>query len=386
MVGEAADRVPKARRGQPLVAIVSLLVGYTVLRTAFWSPLLETVPATLPATLIATPVTEILAASAAPPVRVAPELPSRVRSQLAVSRNPLLARERPSSSRPVAASARSDSGRFGSPYIPNHHLLWLAAMTELPRLVREASAFADEPEPFESGARSAILPFARSASSDRLSGDAWIFARPGKTVSPLAAPGSANYGASQAGAVLRYALAPESRAQPELYGRIAAAIAGPRQQDLALGISARPHPDLPVRLQAEARATRQGERGQAETLLRPSIFATAGLFADHPGTGMITRGYAQAGFVGGKSATAFADGQIVTERRVARFDLGDVAVGAGAWGGVQRGAGRLDIGPSASIALRLAESPARLSADYRFRVAGDARPGSGAALTLSAGF
>ena len=42
--------------------------------------------------------------------------------------------------------------------------------------------------------------------------------------------------------------------------------------------------------------------------------------------------------------------------------------------------------PSASIALRLAESPARLSADYRFRVAGDARPGSGAALTLSAGF
>ena len=186
--------------------------------------------------------------------------------------------------------------------------------------------------------------------------------------------------------MLRYALAPEGRARPELYGRIAAAIAGPKQQDVALGISARPHPDLPVRLHAEARVTRQGEGAQNETLLRPSVFATAGFFANHPDTGTITRGYAQAGFVGGRSGTPFADGQIVTERRVTRFDLGDLAVGAGAWGGVQRGAGRLDIGPSASIALRLAGSPARLSADYRFRVAGDARPGSGAALTLSAGF
>ena len=155
---------------------------------------------------------------------------------------------------------------------------------------------------------------------------------------------------------------------------------------MALGISARPHPDLPVRLHAEARVTRQGEGVQSETLLRPSVFATAGLFAEHLETGITTQGYAQAGFVGGKSGTAFADGQIVTERRVARFDLGDVAVGVGAWGGVQRGAGRLDIGPSASVALRLADSPARLSADYRFRIAGDARPGSGAALTLSAGF
>ena len=132
--------------------------------------------------------------------------------------------------------------------------------------------------------------------------------------------------------------------------------------------------------------TRQGEGARNETLLRPSVFATTGLFADHSDSGMITRGYAQAGFVGGKAATAFADGQIGAERRVARFDLGDVAVGAGAWGGVQRGAGRLDIGPSASLALQLGEAPARLSADYRFRVAGDALPGSGAALTLSAGF
>ncbi|MCH2487899.1 MAG: hypothetical protein MK010_09195, partial [Erythrobacter sp.] len=71
---------------------------------------------------------------------------------------------------------------------------------------------------------------------------------------------------------------------------------------------------------------------------------------------------------------------------LARFDLGEISIGAGAWGGVQRGAGRLDIGPSASVALRLGRSPVWLSADYRFRIAGDAQPGSGAAVTLSTGF
>jgi len=378
--------VTTTRRGQPLVAIVSLLVGYTVLRTAFWSPLLETVPAGLFDTPL-TGTSERLANATASPIGAGPNATSVARSPTAPSRGRMFTGERQAAFTHVLSPARTAPERSGSAYIPGHHLMWLAAMSELPPLVRQASNFAYEPREISGeGTSRPIAPYSRPATEGRLSGDGWVFVRSADAASPSAAPGSANYGASQAGAILRYALAPESRARPELYGRIAAAIAGPRQQDVALGLSARPHPDLPVRLHAEARVTRRGQGAQSETLLRPSVFATAGLFAEHPEIGITTRGYAQAGFVGGKSGTAFADGQIVTERRVARFDLGDVALGAGAWGGVQRGAGRLDIGPSASVALRLADGPARLSADYRFRIAGDARPGSGAALTLSAGF
>jgi len=62
-------------------------------------------------------------------------------------------------------------------------------------------------------------------------------------------------------------------------------------------------------------------------------------------------------------------------------------VGGGVWGGAQKGAARLDIGPSATMTIGLGESAAaRLGLDWRFRVAGDAAPASGPALTLSAGF
>jgi hypothetical protein len=52
-----------------------------------------------------------------------------------------------------------------------------------------------------------------------------------------------------------------------------------------------------------------------------------------------------------------------------------------------RGAARLgDIGPSASLRFPLDGGSARLAIDYRHRIAGNAAPASGVALTLSAGF
>jgi len=44
------------------------------------------------------------------------------------------------------------------------------------------------------------------------------------------------------------------------------------------------------------------------------------------------------------------------------------------------------VGPSAGISFRLGEAQGRVAADYRFRVAGNAEPASGPALTLTAGF
>jgi hypothetical protein len=56
------------------------------------------------------------------------------------------------------------------------------------------------------------------------------------------------------------------------------------------------------------------------------------------------------------------------------------------WGGAQKHAERLDVGPSVAASFRIGEANSRLALDYRFRVAGNAEPMSGPALTFSAGF
>ena len=88
--------------------------------------------------------------------------------------------------------------------------------------------------------------------------------------------------------------------------------------------------------------------------------------------------YAQAGVV--RSRDFFADGALRASRPVG----GGLSLGAGAWGAAQPGVSRLDVGPSAL--LRMPTLGAAISADWRFRVAGNAQPGSGPAFTLSTDF
>jgi hypothetical protein len=122
------------------------------------------------------------------------------------------------------------------------------------------------------------------------------------------------------------------------------------------------------------------------TRLRPAAFAVTEIPpVELP---LKARGgiYLQAGYVGGKEATAFVDGQARIERTLRGVDDAGLSIGAGIWGGAQKGASRLDVGPTAGYAFRLGQAQARLSADYRFRVSRKAEPKSGPALTLSAGF
>ena len=63
-----------------------------------------------------------------------------------------------------------------------------------------------------------------------------------------------------------------------------------------------------------------------------------------------------------------------------------LSLGAGSWGGIQRDASRLDVGPTLRLDLTVGEVPARVSVDWRERVAGDAAPESGVAATLSTRF
>jgi hypothetical protein len=151
---------------------------------------------------------------------------------------------------------------------------------------------------------------------------------------------------------------------------------------VALGASARPLPGVPLRLAAEARVS-ETDRG---TEARAAAYAVTELPPVGLPGGFTGEIYAQGGYVGGDFATPFADGQVRITRALAGTGDFRLEAGGGAWGGVQEDAGRLDIGPSAAVSFRIGPARGRVSADYRFRVAGDAQPASGPALTLSAGF
>ncbi len=218
--------------------------------------------------------------------------------------------------------------------------------------------------------------------SDRWSLDGWVFLREGSGQRAVAGPLQPSYGSSQAGMIARYRLAPASRHRPDIFLRATSALGGQSQADLAIGLSARPFPAIPVRAHAEMRAS----RFTGTTELRPAAFLVTELPPIELPLAIRAESYVQAGYVGGDFATAFADGQMRAERRLTDIAGAPVRTGAGAWGGVQKGAGRFDVGPTIRTDIAVGEVPLRLSLDYRKRVAGDASPPSGLALTVSTGF
>lgn len=262
-----------------------------------------------------------------------------------------------------------------------HQLMWLAAISEpgepsvpfVPSLL--APARSDTP----SGPRPASL----ASGPRRWSLSGWVFLRQGSS-GPAAVGGAAvpSYGASQAGGVLRYHLAPGSGHQPAAHLRPTSALRNTDEAELALGLAARPLARVPVALMGEARLRQRGE-GVA---LRPAVLAVTEFPAQSLPRGFEAETYVQAGYVGGAGATAFADGQARITAPLVRIDPGTMRAGAGVWGGAQKGAARLDIGPTAQLDVPVGGGSARLALDYRVRVAGDAAPGSGLALTLSTGF
>jgi hypothetical protein len=94
--------------------------------------------------------------------------------------------------------------------------------------------------------------------------------------------------------------------------------------------------------------------------------------------------YAQAGVVAGRTTTAFFDLTMRARRALPMAET--VKVGGGLWAGGQDDAARFDIGPTISTEIMLGAQPLRIDADWRFRIAGEARPASGPALTLSTAF
>jgi hypothetical protein len=195
------------------------------------------------------------------------------------------------------------------------------------------------------------------------------------------------YGASQLGAIAQYHLAPQHAFEPRLHVRGYRAMVTQGESELSLGGSLRPVRAVPLRAFAEVRYT--------DTIFgadwRPAAYAVTEMPPQAlPGAWQLEV-YAQAGWVGGQFATAFADGQASVTHELAQIAASSgsplrIHAGAGAWGGAQKDAQRLDVGPTVRVDWTMGRIPARVSVDWRERVGGDAAPQSGVAATLSAGF
>ena len=222
---------------------------------------------------------------------------------------------------------------------------------------------------------------ASTARGRRWSGDAWLLLRGGDGA-VLAGALAPSYGASQYGLVVRRSFGSASRPPAFAYLRLAGATAREETQ-LAAGLGVRPVPRLPVAVLAEGRV----QRSRSGTRLQPGVAVVSELPPVALPLGLEANVYAQGGWLGGADATAFVDAQAIAERRIALPVRGaELRLGAGVWGGGQKGAKRLDAGPRAALRTSVAGIPMQVAADWRVRIAGDAQPGSGPALTISAGF
>ncbi len=218
----------------------------------------------------------------------------------------------------------------------------------------------------------AAIGATRATSHAPLSVSGWLLARGGAsgTVS------GGQLGASQAGVRAVYGIDPSRRLG--LTARLAAPLEG-RGRETALGIEWRPT-RWPVRLIAEQRFVLDGGRGG------PTVGVIAGYGPAEIAPGARIETYGQAGAIVRDGVEGFVDAAArvthgVAERGGLRLDAG-----VGAWVSAQRGAARGDLGPSLGLALPLGRRSVRLALDWRQRIAGTARPGSGPALSVGSDF
>lgn len=211
-----------------------------------------------------------------------------------------------------------------------------------------------------------------SASPKRLAGSVWLVARNGSY--PAISVGL--LGGSQAGVRLTYRVGDSPRLA--LSARLATPLAS-RGTEGAVGLDWQPM-RWPVHVIAENRFALDHGRGGA------TLGVVGGVGPQAVTPGVTIEGYAQAGLIGRRRPDGFADGSLRLTTSVHTGHGSGIALGLGVWGGVQREAVRLDLGPTLVMALPVGERRLRLAADWRQRIAGRARPGSGLAVGLGSDF
>lgn len=353
-------------RGTPLALFAVLMAGWVSARVILWeSPVLPTPPlaAAVPPPAAPAPA-PALAPVVPPPAMTPPPAPLAKRT-----------RERAPKQAPRVAAPRL-ARSAAQPLAPAPQSFPVAPRAPVPG----ASPLRPSPLPVPSDQ-------AYGPRAARWSLDGWGFFRQGSDAAPISQGRVPIYGASQVGAVGQFRLMPSSRHDPRLYVRAYRALVARGESEGALGASIRPIPGVPLRAFAEVRYTDAAFASE----LRPSVFVVSELPPQPLPADFTLEAYGQAGWVGGSFATPFADGQVSLARELASVNvLGGaplrLSAGAGAWGGAQKDAQRLDIGPTLRAEWRMGRVPARFSLDWRQQVAGDAAPESGLAATLSTSF
>jgi hypothetical protein len=178
-------------------------------------------------------------------------------------------------------------------------------------------------------------------------------------------------GASQAGARFLY----NFNHQLALSARMSSEV-GRRGGEVAAGVRVQPLLGLPVWLTAERRQ-RIGRFGGGRNDF--ALFAEAGLYQKPLPFHLGLDSYLQGGVVGVKTRDLFIDGGLTVTRHV----YGKFSAGFGVWGGAQPGLARLDAGPRLTIGVR---RNLKVHLDWRQKLAGNARPSSGPAMTLAGDF
>jgi len=208
----------------------------------------------------------------------------------------------------------------------------------------------------------------------------WAYLRSGSGRAPRNGIAAASQlGGSQVGARLAYGFGESGRLRA--YGRVTLALAERRQRELAFGLALAPLAHMPVDVAIEQRVA-VGSEGR--TALAAMVVGGVG---DVPLPARFRlEAYGQAGVVGARRRDGFADAAVVVDREAVRTPGSSLHVGALAAGSVQPGAARVDVGPRVTLRLPEVGEGSRVALDWRQRVAGDARPESGLALTLAADF
>lgn len=218
-----------------------------------------------------------------------------------------------------------------------------------------------------------------SGSRQRWSGSAWLLWRDAGATRAIGSAGQ--LGGAQAGLRIdRHLGRPVASIPAAAYARLTTALHEPAAPELALGLAIYPVSGrVPVMIGIERRVKLDEDGRNAF-----SILAATGLNPTRITGRLIAEGYAQAGMVGFSRKDLFADGRATVTMPLDR--KGTTGIGLGVSGGAQPAVSRLDIGPLFQIRLPLGAVSPRLSVEWRQRVAGNARPGSGAAIILASDF
>ena len=150
------------------------------------------------------------------------------------------------------------------------------------------------------------------------------------------------------------------------------------ERELAAGLRWRPLTRVPVSLSVERRFRHTRPDANAAYLAGGTSLALPNAFRLDT--------FAQAGIVSGRAGGPFFDFSAQADRTFFQHAEHGAGLGAGIWGGGQNDIFRIDVGPTVRTDIPISKGYLRVRADWRFRVAGEALPASGPAMTLSTSF